>query len=116
MTIILNHPPNLHVANAKKLKDNICTFIVRNFQVSHPNIIELLEVFDFSSETCLVTEYISGGDLFDAVSSDTKYSEAVARGMVTDLASALKYLHDNMIVHRDIKPGKLQHFFVFRKY
>jgi serine/threonine protein kinase len=27
--------------------------------------------------------------------------------MVADLTSALKYLHDKMIVHRDIKPENL---------
>jgi serine/threonine protein kinase len=54
-----------------------------------------------------VTEYVKGGDLFDAIAADTKYSELVSRRMVSDLASALKYLHDKMIVHRDIKPENL---------
>ena len=54
-----------------------------------------------------VTEYVKGGDLFDAIASDTKYSELVSRRMVADLTSALKYLHDKMIVHRDIKPENL---------
>jgi serine/threonine protein kinase len=54
-----------------------------------------------------VTEYVKGGDLFDAIAADTKYSELVSRRMVADLTSALKYLHDKMIVHRDIKPENL---------
>ena len=68
--------------------------------VSHPNIIELVEVFDLPEEKYLVTEYVRGGDLFDAIAADTKYSEKVSRGMVRDLVSALKFLHDRMIVHR----------------
>ena len=68
--------------------------------VSHPNIIELVEVFDLPEEKYLVTEYVRGGDLFDAIAADTKYSEDISRGMVRDLVSALKYLHDRMIVHR----------------
>ena len=68
--------------------------------VSHPNIIELVEVFDLPEEKYLVTEYVRGGDLFDAIAADTKYSETVSRGMVRDLVSALKFLHDRMIVHR----------------
>ena len=75
--------------------------------VSHPNIIELVEVFDFPEEKYLVTEYIKGGDLFDAIAVDTKYTESVSRGMIRDLTHALKYLHDKMIVHRDIKPENL---------
>ena len=50
---------------------------------------------------------MKGGDLFDAIAADTKYSELVSRRMVADLTSALKYLHDKMIVHRDIKPENL---------
>ena len=75
--------------------------------VSHPHIIELLEVFDFPEEKFLVTEFVRGGDLFDAIAIDTKYSERVSRRMVADMTSALKYLHDKMIVHRDIKPENL---------
>ena len=75
--------------------------------VSHNHIIELLEVFDYPEEKYLVTEYVRGGDLFDAIAIDTKYSERVSRRMITDMTSALKYLHDKMIVHRDIKPENL---------
>ena len=75
--------------------------------VSHSHIIELLEVFDYPDEKYLVTEYVRGGDLFDAIAIDTKYSERVSRRMITDMTSALKYLHDKMIVHRDIKPENL---------
>lgn len=75
--------------------------------VSHPNIIQLEEVFDFPAEKYLIMEYVQGGDLFDAIASDIKYTEAVARDMVTDLANALQYLHDRMVCHRDIKPENL---------
>jgi len=75
--------------------------------IEHPNIIELEEVFDFPGEKYLVMEYVQGGDLFDAIAADIKYSEPVARDMVHDLADALQYLHDRMICHRDIKPENL---------
>jgi len=75
--------------------------------IAHPNIIQLHEVFDFSSEKYLVMEYVQGGDLFDAIAADIKYNETVARDMVKDLANALQYLHDRMVCHRDIKPENL---------
>jgi hypothetical protein len=37
-----------------------------------------------------VTVSLQGGDLFDAIASDIKYTETVARDMVTDLANALQ--------------------------
>ncbi|RXM95356.1 Serine/threonine-protein kinase DCLK2 [Acipenser ruthenus] len=48
-----------------------------------------------------------GGDLFDAITSSTKYTEKDASAMVYNLAGALKYLHCLNIVHRDIKPENL---------
>lgn len=48
-----------------------------------------------------------GGDLFDAITSSTKYSERDASAMVFNLAGAIKYLHRMNIVHRDIKPENL---------
>jgi len=75
--------------------------------VEHSHIIQLEEVFDFPSEKYLVMEYVQGGDLFDAIATDIKYCEPVARDMVKDLANALQYLHDRMICHRDIKPENL---------
>ncbi|KAG8453966.1 hypothetical protein GDO86_000552 [Hymenochirus boettgeri] len=76
-------------------------------QVKHPNIIMLIEEIDTATELYLVMELVKGGDLFDAITSSTKYTERDASAMVYNLASAMKYLHGLNIVHRDIKPENL---------
>ncbi|XP_063415280.1 serine/threonine-protein kinase DCLK2-like isoform X1 [Mytilus trossulus] len=76
-------------------------------KVDHPNIILLVDEFDTKDELYLVMEYVRGGDLFDAISTSTKYTERDASTMIHNLASALKYLHKLNIVHRDIKPENL---------
>ncbi|XP_053111813.1 serine/threonine-protein kinase DCLK2 isoform X2 [Hemicordylus capensis] len=76
-------------------------------QVKHPNIIMLIEEMDTVTELYLVMELVKGGDLFDAITSSTKYTERDGSAMVYNLASALKYLHGLNIVHRDIKPENL---------
>ncbi|XP_061102538.1 serine/threonine-protein kinase DCLK2-like isoform X3 [Conger conger] len=76
-------------------------------RVKHPNIIMLIEEVDTPSDLYLVMELVKGGDLFDAITSSTKYTERDASTMVFNLASALKYLHCMKIVHRDIKPENL---------
>ncbi|KFP06272.1 Serine/threonine-protein kinase DCLK2, partial [Calypte anna] len=76
-------------------------------QVKHPNIIMLIEEMDTPTELYLVMELVKGGDLFDAITSSTKYTERDGSAMVYNLASALKYLHALNIVHRDIKPENL---------
>ncbi|XP_036372423.1 serine/threonine-protein kinase DCLK2-like isoform X7 [Megalops cyprinoides] len=76
-------------------------------RVKHPNIIMLIEEVDTPTELYLVMELVKGGDLFDAITSSTKYTERDASAMVFNLAGALKYLHSMNIVHRDIKPENL---------
>uniref|UniRef100_A0A672GVF7 Serine/threonine-protein kinase DCLK2 n=1 Tax=Salarias fasciatus TaxID=181472 RepID=A0A672GVF7_SALFA len=76
-------------------------------RVKHPNIVLLIEEMDTSNELYLVMELVKGGDLFDAITSSNKYTEADASCMLFNLASAIKYLHGLNIVHRDIKPENL---------
>ncbi|XP_077576060.1 serine/threonine-protein kinase DCLK2 [Stigmatopora nigra] len=81
-------------------------------RVKHPNIILLVEEVDTPTQLCLVMELVKGGDLFDAITSSTKYTERSASVMLGQLAAALRYLHAMDVVHRDIKPENL---LVFRK-
>ncbi|KAM9455969.1 serine/threonine-protein kinase DCLK1a isoform 1-T1 [Clarias gariepinus] len=76
-------------------------------RVKHPNIVLLIEEMDTYSELYLVMELVKGGDLFDAITSATRYTERDASGMLYNLANAIKYLHSLNIVHRDIKPENL---------
>ncbi|KAG9263704.1 serine/threonine-protein kinase DCLK1a isoform X1 [Astyanax mexicanus] len=76
-------------------------------RVKHPNVVLLIEEMDTYSELYLVMELVKGGDLFDAITSATRYTERDASGMLYNLANAIKYLHSLNIVHRDIKPENL---------
>ncbi|KAA0706498.1 Serine/threonine-protein kinase DCLK2 [Triplophysa tibetana] len=76
-------------------------------RVRHPSIIMLIEELDTPAELYLVMELVKGGDLFDAITSSTKYTERDASAMLFNLTGALRYLHRMNIVHRDIKPENL---------
>lgn len=76
-------------------------------QLQHPHIISLISDKDTTRHMYLVMELVNGGDLFDAITRVTRFSEAQSRVMVKHLAAAMAYLHSMGIVHRDIKPENL---------
>lgn len=75
--------------------------------LDHPHIISLISDRDTSRHMYLVMELVNGGDLFDAITRVTRFSEAQSRVMIKHLAAAMAYLHNMGIVHRDIKPENL---------
>ncbi|KMY87163.1 serine/threonine-protein kinase GD17699 [Drosophila simulans] len=76
-------------------------------KLNHPHIISLILSVDQNTNMYLVLEYVSGGDLFDAITQVTRFSESQSRIMIRHLGAAMTYLHSMGIVHRDIKPENL---------
>ena len=72
------------------------------------NVVRLFEVIDDprSNNLYLVIEYMEKGDLM-AISKETCVSYQDTRDILLQLFSGLKYLHDNNIIHGDIKPSNL---------
>jgi calcium/calmodulin-dependent protein kinase I len=75
--------------------------------VNHPNIINLKEVVDTKNCLFIVTELVTGGELFDKIVELGSYSEKESAVLVTKMVSAIDYLHGMGIVHRDLKPENL---------
>ena len=75
--------------------------------VSHPNIIQLYEIFDESKKMHLVLELVTGGELFDRIVAKSSYTEKEAANTIHTLCDALSHLHVLKIVHRDLKPENI---------
>eukprot|EP01103_Thecamoeba_quadrilineata_P019181 TRINITY_DN7660_c0_g1_i1.p1 TRINITY_DN7660_c0_g1~~TRINITY_DN7660_c0_g1_i1.p1 ORF type:complete len:304 (+),score=56.07 TRINITY_DN7660_c0_g1_i1:23-934(+) len=76
-------------------------------KVSHPNIIHLKELIETPSILAIITELVTGGELFDKIVEQGSYSEKDAATLITKMVSAIEYLHEQGIVHRDLKPENL---------
>eukprot|EP00727_Mastigamoeba_balamuthi_P006963 m51a1_g2888 putative protein kinase domain containing protein (385) ;mRNA; r:420569-422354 len=81
--------------------------IVIQRQLSHPNIVRLIDVFYTQTKVAIVTEFMAGGDVFQKISRQDRLPEDEARVVFGQLAQAVSYLQARGIAHRDIKPENL---------
>ena len=70
-------------------------------KLSHPNIVKIYEFYIFNSHYYIITEFCKEGELFSYIKN--KYNEHQLAILFYQVFSGLWYLHDNKILHRDIK-------------
>ncbi|XP_015588740.1 serine/threonine-protein kinase SIK3 isoform X2 [Cephus cinctus] len=76
-------------------------------RLRHPHIIRLYQVMETEKMIYLVTEYAPGGEIFDHLVRNGRMAEPEARRVFRQIVQAVHYLHQQRVVHRDLKAENL---------
>lgn len=70
----------------------------------HPHIVGFRDWFESKDKFYIVTQLATGGELFDRIVQEGRFTEHDALLVIVQMLEAIAYLHRQDIVHRDIKP------------
>ncbi|CAB9503650.1 MAP kinase-activated protein kinase 2 (Fragment) [Seminavis robusta] len=90
----------------KSLDEKQNDMVIQEFNVlkelDHPNIVKNYALYETDTHFHIVTDVISGGELYDLLESE--FSEMEVRELLKALLTCMNYCHQQRIVHRDLKP------------
>lgn len=81
--------------------------LVRTAMTDSPFIVGLKFSFQTPADLYLVTDYMSGGELFWHLQKEGRFHEQRAKFYIAELILALQHLHLHDIVYRDLKPENI---------
>lgn len=73
----------------------------------HPNIVEVIDVFDENNTSYMVMPFIEGESLQYIVDKRGRLPYPEVVNYIAQITNAVGYIHDHHILHRDIKPDNI---------
>lgn len=81
--------------------------------LDHPNVIKIFEVYEDYNNLYIIQEVCAGGEILqriaDAISRGKVLTEKYAQELMHQLIGALAYIHEQNIVHKDLKPENVMY-------
>ncbi|XP_071956905.1 hormonally up-regulated neu tumor-associated kinase-like [Antedon mediterranea] len=96
-----------HVEKDQYLKKNLHREAKLLQLIRHPNIVKLYEVLETDNYYYMAMELCSGGPLLNQLGKDKRMKETEVRHYVRQITSAVGYMHQAGIIHRDLKVENL---------
>ncbi|XP_014681355.1 PREDICTED: serine/threonine-protein kinase SIK3 homolog [Priapulus caudatus] len=101
----------IKIIDKTQLDEDNLKKIFREIQImkllGHPHIVRLYQVMETERMIYLVTEYASGGEIFDHIVAHGRMAEREARKKFKQILAAVSYCHGRHVVHRDLKAENL---------
>jgi serine/threonine protein kinase len=89
----------LSVLSRRRIADEVAILS----SLKHEGICQLIEVIEDNRYIYIVLERANGGDLYEYLNKRGKLTEREVRCLAKQMCLALKYCHDNQVVHHDVK-------------
>ncbi|XP_050365037.1 serine/threonine-protein kinase STY46-like isoform X2 [Argentina anserina] len=77
-------------------------------KVRHKNVVQFIGACTKPPNLCIVTEFLTGGSMYDFLHKQKgAFSLQSLLKVAVDVSRGMKYLHQNNIIHRDLKAANL---------
>ena len=76
-------------------------------QVGHPNVVQVYAWVTVGEQHFLIMQYVAGGSLADRLKAEGPLDWQRAARYVADVGEGLLEVHEQGIVHRDVKPANI---------
>lgn len=70
----------------------------------HCGVLKLVDAFEDVESYNIITVLHAGGELFDRIADEDKFSEKRAAWLTRQMLAALNHVHEQNVCHRDLKP------------
>lgn len=102
------HPKFMTSVDFPKIKRQFITFARGLSQCHHPNLVRVLDLFEEQGLPYLVMNYIPGKTLEETLKSSPKLSVGQALNYISQIASALRKLHQQGLLHCNLQPQNIR--------